>query len=165
MGMILGHILTMNPLTTIVRPTYSVYKRSAWEVLMTRYSDDELRRLQQEAVETAHQSENDSEWASVLSAIEKLENNHPCLRSHKFVAERIGNLFVTIVGDSGRAIPADCMEKIAQLVLLFDKPLVAAEVLKAMLKNLDDPIEGLQNAIRMAEVTMNAKFTAHVRRF
>jgi hypothetical protein len=126
---------------------------------MTRYSDDELWRLYDETVETAHQSKNEAAWAAVLSATEELEQAHPHLRNPGVVAELLGNRFVSDVRELGRPIPDDCKENVAKLVLLFDKPLVASPVLTAMLKNLDDPIEGLGNAIRMAEVTMNAKFT------
>ena len=48
---------------------------------------------------------------------------------------------------------------IAKLVLLFDKPLLAVDIVRNMLDNLDDPKAALQSILRMAEVAMNAKFT------
>lgn len=132
MGMTLyRHILTMNPLTTIVRPTYSVYSWTAREVLMTGRSDDELRRLYEEGIEAAHQSENDAEWEAFLSSIKKLEEENPWLRNRAFMTERLEDSFVSAVRKSGRAIPDDCTEQIAKLVLLCDEPLMASRVLKA----------------------------------
>jgi hypothetical protein len=126
---------------------------------MARYSDDELRRLYEEGIEAAHQSENDAEWEAFLSSIKKLEEENPCLRNYAFMTERLEDSFVSAVRESGRAIPDDCTEQIAKLVLLCDEPLMASPVLNAILENRNDPIETLGDAIRMAEVTMNAKFT------
>jgi len=68
----------------------------------------------------------------------------------------MANLFISIVSESSRPVPDDCREKITSLVLQFDRPFLAAELLRLMLDNLEDPVNGLENIIRMAEVTMNA---------
>src|ERR1700720_4017088 len=53
----------------------------------------------------------------------------------------------------------DLTENVAKLVLLCDKPLTASPLLEAMLENRNDPSEVLKDAIRMAEVTMDVRFT------
>src|ERR1700739_4017077 len=68
------------------------------------------------------------------------------------MAERLGNRFVAVVRESGRPIPDDCMENIAKLGLTGEEPLMASEVLNAMLKNSNDPIKELEKAIRIADV-------------
>jgi len=125
---------------------------------MARYSDDELGRLYEEAVKAA-QSENDDEWQAVLGRIEKLEKADPWLRSHAYVTEHLGTFFLSVARETGRTIPHDCSENIAKLVLLFERPLVASVIFRAMVKNLDDPIDALEDAIRMAELKMNVTFT------
>jgi hypothetical protein len=112
-----------------------------------------------EAVSAPRRPEDYAEWEALLSDVAKLEIDHPNVRNHEFVAERMANSFISIISESGRPVPDDCREKITSLVLLFDRPLIAAEVLRVMLENLEDPVNGLENAIRMAEVTMNVKFT------
>jgi len=128
---------------------------------MTRHTDDQLRGLYKEASTSTHNPEDLSAWAEAVQAVEKMEKDQPDLRDHGVVSERLTDLFLAQLGKLGKRARYDrdgYREKVTKLVLLFDKPLLAGEVLGAMLENLDDPTEGLEDAIRMAEVAMGAKF-------
>jgi hypothetical protein len=117
---------------------------------MTRYSDDEGLGFYKKGP-TNNEPQNLAKWLAATQRIKKLENDSPELRDHLFVADRLAGEFISIVQESGGSIPEDCRKKIAGLVFLFDKPLVAAEVVQEILNSFADPSEGLEKAVRLAK--------------
>jgi hypothetical protein len=131
------------------------------EFTMARHNDNELRRMYKESVTLPHDLEHLSAWAEVVQTVEQMEDDNPDLRDHGFMSERLTDLFMSQLAKRGKRAVYDregYRERITKIVLVFEKPLVAAEVLGSMLENLDDPTEGLEDAVRMAELTMGAQF-------
>jgi hypothetical protein len=126
---------------------------------MARLGDDELRRLYQEMCQAADGSKSDAEWEAFLNYISKLEKADPWLRNQTFMAERLGDSLASLISKSEHQLPEDVKEKVAKLILLFEKPLIASTILQVMIESCNDPLEALDNAIRMAEVAMNSEFT------
>jgi hypothetical protein len=126
---------------------------------MAALSDDELCEKFREATKQPQSHEDFAARASISRAIQLIERDYPEFREHDVVAERLINIFNSRVGEVSQSDRNESAEMIAKLVLLFDKPLLAVDIVRNMLDNLDDPKAALQSILRMAEVAMNAKFT------
>jgi hypothetical protein len=130
---------------------------------VTRRNDDELRDGFKEAIRLIHRVDRDdpTAWAETIQAIEQLEKDHPDLRDHEFMIERLTDTFVSQLRKLGKPTRyghEGYMGRIAKFVLLFEKPLLAAQGLGIILDSVDDPTEELEDVIRMAEVNLHAKF-------
>jgi hypothetical protein len=121
---------------------------------MARQNDDELRKGFKEAITLMHKTdrEDPTAWAEAVRAVEQLEDDHPDIRDHGIMIERLTDSFILRLRKLGKPTRyghGGYEGRIAKFVLLFDKPLLAAEGLGIMLDNFDDPTEELEDAIRI----------------
>jgi hypothetical protein len=124
---------------------------------MTHYSDARLKEIFEDTQQSLRESV-PTDWCEVIGVLQLLELGNPQLRDHQFVADNLTDRFLSELGESARHDRDWYWEQVGKLVLVFDRPLLASFVVDRILRDLDDPTEGLEMAIRMAEVGMNSNF-------
>ena len=90
-----------------------------------------------------------------------MEQKNPKLRSRRYMADRLSELLMQNLTKQRKPLRysrKDYRELIRKLVLIHEKPLIAAVTVGFAVDNFDDPTEVLEEGIRFSLVTSGSTF-------